>query len=343
MDSARTPITPYPRGWFLVARSGELRPKQVKTVHYFGQDIVLYRTADGVAHAVDPFCPHLGAHLGHGGRIENDAIRCPFHGWAYDGASGACVHAPEASKTPRVSLRHWHVQEVSGMILVWYHEQDEAPTWKVPEMPEEDGRWTGWMESRWKLKACCQDVVENDIDVAHIPAMHGFSKKIPRVDFTTDGPMMRIDSTLRLELEQFGLWGAIEGPLTTRKWGLTVGYIVFTSTLMGFPIGLRTLGNTTPIDEEHVDLRLWYSRPPFADSAARSADRPAVPTVLRSHGQPGCEDLGEQDVPPVPGVERRGWPLRRLPPLGRAVLLRRRDAAGQGPRARDRLDGLARL
>ncbi len=259
MDSARTPITPYPRGWFLVARSGELRPKQVKTVHYFGQDIVLYRTADGVAHAVDPFCPHLGAHLGHGGKIENDALRCPFHGWTYDGSSGACVHAPEATKTPRVSLRHWHVQEVSGMILVWYHELGEAPGWEVPEMPEEEGRWTGWMESRWKLKACCQDIVENDIDVAHIPAMHGFSKKIPKVEFTTDGPMMRIDSTLRLELEQFGLWGAIEGPLITRKWGLTVGYIVFTSTLMGFPIGLRTLGNTTPIDEETVDLRLWYS------------------------------------------------------------------------------------
>ncbi|MCA9718516.1 MAG: aromatic ring-hydroxylating dioxygenase subunit alpha [Myxococcales bacterium] len=259
MDTARTPITPYPRGWFLVSRSEELKPRRTKTVHYFGQDIVLYRTADGQAHAVDPYCPHLGAHLGHGGKVDGTSIRCPFHGWTFDGVSGQCKYVPEATRTPKVSLRHWPVQEVSGMILVWYHEQREPPSWRVPEMPDEEGRWTPWMESRWRLNACCQDIVENDIDVAHIPAMHGFSKRIPKVELSTDGPTLRIDSTLTLELEQFGLWGAIEGPLITRKFGLTIGYITFKSKVLGVPIGLRTLGNTTPIDEHHVDVRLMYS------------------------------------------------------------------------------------
>ena len=105
MDTARTPITPYPRGWFLVSRSEELKPRRTKTVHYFGQDIVLYRTADGQAHAVDPYCPHLGAHLGHGGKVDGTSIRCPFHGWTFDGVSGQCKYVPEATRTPKVSRR----------------------------------------------------------------------------------------------------------------------------------------------------------------------------------------------------------------------------------------------
>ena len=55
----------YPSGWFQVAWAGELEVGDVRPLHYFGQDLVLYRGKRGY-HVLDAFCPHMGAHFGHG-------------------------------------------------------------------------------------------------------------------------------------------------------------------------------------------------------------------------------------------------------------------------------------
>jgi phenylpropionate dioxygenase-like ring-hydroxylating dioxygenase large terminal subunit len=41
----------------------------VEPRHYFGRELVLYRSASGEVSVVDAYCPHLGAHLGPGGPI----------------------------------------------------------------------------------------------------------------------------------------------------------------------------------------------------------------------------------------------------------------------------------
>src|SRR5262245_38908340 len=81
-------VLPIPNGWFAVEWSKELIPGQVKSIHYFGEDLVIFRGRSGEAHVLDPYCPHLGAHLGEGGRVMGEALRCPFHGWTFDGNSG---------------------------------------------------------------------------------------------------------------------------------------------------------------------------------------------------------------------------------------------------------------
>ena len=68
---SRFPL-PIPSGWFVLGYSDELAPGQVEAIHYFGRDLVLFRTEAGEAAVFDAFCPHLGAHLGHGGR----AVEC---------------------------------------------------------------------------------------------------------------------------------------------------------------------------------------------------------------------------------------------------------------------------
>ena len=46
---ARFPFASYPRGWFVVAFSGDVAAGAVKTVHYFGQDIVPFHMLDAIA------------------------------------------------------------------------------------------------------------------------------------------------------------------------------------------------------------------------------------------------------------------------------------------------------
>ena len=46
----------------------------------------------------DAHCPRLGAHLGHGGRVEAGELACPFHGWRFD-ADGRNTCIPYSERT----------------------------------------------------------------------------------------------------------------------------------------------------------------------------------------------------------------------------------------------------
>ena len=67
-------ILPIPYGWYCVAYSDELSEAEVKPVHYFGEELVLYRTPQGQACLTEAYCPHLGAHLGYGGTVDDDLV-----------------------------------------------------------------------------------------------------------------------------------------------------------------------------------------------------------------------------------------------------------------------------
>ena len=130
---------------------------------------------------LDAYCPHLGAHLGAGGKVEGDTIRCPFHGWRFDG-DGACVEIPYAQRIPpKARLRAWPVIERNGAILVWRHAEGKPPDWDVPEIPE-FATPTGPPPScyRWKIRTRNQEMAENAVDRAHFRYVHG-TMNVPRV------------------------------------------------------------------------------------------------------------------------------------------------------------------
>ena len=192
VKGARFPFPSFPTGWYVVAFSSDVGPGERTTVHYFGQDIVLFRTETGVLSAIEPICPHLGAHLG-GGRVEGECLRCPFHGWAF-GADGQCVEVPYAPKIPpKARVTHWPMREQNGVVLVYYSgaarvpaaeattaqslsgpEAIAAPPW-TPPLLEEHG-WTPNRNVRWELRSHPQEVGENTVDCAHLGPVHDVQK-----------------------------------------------------------------------------------------------------------------------------------------------------------------------
>ena len=137
---------PIPNGWFVVAEASEIGPGEVRALHAFDRDLVLYRAADGTPHVLDAHCPHLGAHLAVGGRVEEGCLRCPFHGWKCDGESGTCVDIPYGDVKripPKAHARTYPTLERNHMIWAWYHAQDGEPFYDVPEVPEfHDPDWS---------------------------------------------------------------------------------------------------------------------------------------------------------------------------------------------------------
>ena len=81
-----------PTGWFQVAWSHEVTVGQVHRMRYFGRDLVAWRATSGKVTVMDAYCEHLGAHLGYGGTVVEDRIRCPFHGWEWnDQGRNVCI------------------------------------------------------------------------------------------------------------------------------------------------------------------------------------------------------------------------------------------------------------
>lgn len=164
----------FPRGWFVIQFSDELAPSEVKPLRYFGKDLVLFRTESGKPAILDAFCPHLGAHLGYGGKVKGESIECPFHAWRFD-CEGSCVDVPYAKMIPRkAKIDPWPVVEKNGMIYVWHDNDGLGPDWTVPEIEDYSAdRYLKWNHSVLEIATHPREIVENLVDTGHFLPVHG--------------------------------------------------------------------------------------------------------------------------------------------------------------------------
>jgi len=248
-DSYRYPFTPYPNGWFHVARSEEVPAGEIRPLQFFGRELIVFRGSDGAAHVTDAHCPHLGAHLGVGGKVVGNSVACPFHGWRFDG-NGECVEIPYCAKIPaRARLRSWPVCERNGQILVYFDAQGRVPAFEVPELDDyESAAWSRLLHFRWRIRVHIQEVAENALDLPHFEKVHAYGS-IPRLErFEIAGDTFTID----LDSTRAGM--QFVGPTKMRITYHGLGVVV--SRIRTRLVELYVILTTTPIDREHVDLRI---------------------------------------------------------------------------------------
>jgi len=257
--TSRFPFPSTPTGWFVVALSSELPPGGVSPLRYFGRELVLFRAESGEPRVLHAFCPHLGAHLGYGGQVEGASIRCPFHGWCFDG-QGACTAIPLATRRrPTPSIPSFPVCERNGMILIHFHSAGEAPAWEIPELPEHDSpEWTPFDMRRWKIRTHIQEMAENGFDVTHFRSLHGLHNQ-PEPELTFDGPHCRMRVRTVMETP----FGVHDGDLAFHSLGFGFGLVRFSGL-----IDTLLVTAITPIDEEYVDARFFYKVKKLPDEGA---------------------------------------------------------------------------
>jgi len=187
-----------PYGWFFVAYSDELQAGDVKTVQYFGEELVLFRTLSGKAGLLEAYCAHLGAHLGHGGKVDEDGIRCPFHAWAYN-TEGWATDVPYAKKMPpilsrRPCMKAYPIVEKNNVVWAWYHPEKAEPFFDVIEHEEigqiADEQWEELDRYHWTILSNPQEIAENGVDIAHFRYVHGMDD-VPEGKTTYDGHLRR--------------------------------------------------------------------------------------------------------------------------------------------------------
>ena len=239
-----------PLGWYPVAWSPELEPGGLLARSYFGDDLVLFRTESGEAALVDAYCPHLGAHLGVGGRVEGETLRCPFHGWRF-GADGRCVEVPYAKRIPpSARTRARPIREQAGLVWAWYHPKNEAPTHeptRIPEYGAED--WTPeWTRYEWTIRTHPQEVTENSVDWPHFHEVH-LMEPPPERNVRFEGHEILWEAATRKQVTTLD-GETDEIRVIGRNAGLGCSYVRYSG--MGDTVIVMGM---TPVDHERTHLR----------------------------------------------------------------------------------------
>lgn len=76
-----------------VARVGDIPPGEGRAYEVHGRMVAVF-FVDGEYHAIDDFCPHMGASLA-AGAVEDGVVCCPWHAWRFDITDGTWCDNPK--------------------------------------------------------------------------------------------------------------------------------------------------------------------------------------------------------------------------------------------------------
>jgi len=246
---------PVPYGWFFVGYANDLSNGDIKQLHYFGQDLALWRDEEGEAHLQELYCPHLGANLAVGGKVKGKLIECPFHWWRFNGEGNVAEIDYATRLNENACLKTYPLQEYYGVLMAWYHPNGEQPKWQLPPIPEADGdEWVGPLSFGHTVKTCLQEMSENTADAAHFTTIHNHPGEANYEVFDFDGPSMIMRSTQEFPSSK----GSVKGTLGTDTLGF--GWSV---TRYGTLIDMVMLGTNVAIDEDSCEqhFHVWYKNP----------------------------------------------------------------------------------
>lgn len=175
----------WPVGWYLVARSRDVRAGRSIARTLAGRDLVVFRGCSGRLAATDAHCPHMGTHLRHG-RVVGDVVVCPMHHWKI--AASGDVHTADGRHCGEIQT--WLVEERCGLVYVWLGSPDpDQPSTPGPlPVPDDvdDFRWRSGgpveVDNPWHA------LIVSAYDMDHLAAVH--NRKLvsgPEIETLDDG------------------------------------------------------------------------------------------------------------------------------------------------------------
>jgi phenylpropionate dioxygenase-like ring-hydroxylating dioxygenase large terminal subunit len=155
--------------WHVVASIEDLPEGKPVAARLLDEDIVLWRVGESV-HAWRDLCAHRGTRLSLG-KIEDGALRCPYHGWTYN-ENGQCIRFPaHPTQKPPATARAqvYEVRQKYGWVWVSLGQA----TQDIPVFSEwEDASFRKVHCGPYTIEASGPRAIENFLDVTHFPYVH---------------------------------------------------------------------------------------------------------------------------------------------------------------------------
>ena len=111
--------------WYVAGWSKDYEQK-LHAQKLLGDNVVLYRQADGTPVALEDACPHRKLPLSDGA-LDGDRVVCGYHGLTFD-CSGKCVEAPTQRENipKRAVVKSYPVQDRYNLLWIWMGDPDKA-------------------------------------------------------------------------------------------------------------------------------------------------------------------------------------------------------------------------
>ncbi|MCL6592549.1 MAG: aromatic ring-hydroxylating dioxygenase subunit alpha [Alicyclobacillus sp.] len=250
------------RYWMPIAAASEMQERWTKKIRLLGEDLVLYRDRRGQLGLIAERCPHRGVSLEYG-IPEECGLRCPYHGWMFDG-SGQCLEQPneppESTFKNRVRIAGYPVQELGGLIFA-YLGPEPAPLLPRYDLfvRENVVRTIGYavIPCNWL------QIMENSLDPIHLEWLHG---RYFQYVFEQEGrpqetwPISKHHEKIGFDLFEYGiikrrvLVGQTE---ECEDW--KIGHpVIFPNMLRVGDYGAHSFQIRVPMDDTHT-YHIWYT------------------------------------------------------------------------------------
>jgi nitrite reductase/ring-hydroxylating ferredoxin subunit len=235
---------PEAHGWYQLAFERDLA-EPVQALTFARRSLMAVRGPDGVR-VFDAVCPHRGAHLGHGGRLDHGAVVCPFHGHRV----GLGCGAPE-----RFTTREYAAVVHGGGLFARLSDRP-GPDFPAALVALGAGhRFVPGFEMT--AETTVEVVIENGFDNAHFRTVHGLLS--PPAFAVREGPYGELIAEGLFEIPAIAGAGA---HLSARYVGRAFSPGIFIAELDGDPpFRYRIMTTATPAAGGACTIRLTLMLP----------------------------------------------------------------------------------
>jgi 5,5'-dehydrodivanillate O-demethylase len=292
------------RYWFPIAASCELPAGAVRPVRLLGEDLVAFRSLAGELGVLEEHCPHRRASLRYGS-VEEDGIRCAYHGWKLSPA-GRCLEMPaerpHARLLERAAARAYRAEELGGLVFAYLGPEP------APLLPRYDlFVWEDALRDIGRALIPCNwlQIMENSVDPTHLEWLHGHHLASVRRARGLPEPRHYRKRQVKIGFDRFR-YGIVKrrivegGSEEDDDW--KIGHPLV------FPVSLRVGSHPqhrfqirVPVDDTHTQ-HYWYScyRPPDGMQTPPQAEIPVYDVPWR-------DERGDFIVDYVDGQDIMTW------------------------------------
>jgi len=289
------------RYWHPIAPADELTDlKPKKRVRVLGEDLVLYRDGNGGYGLVSEHCSHRGASLYYG-FVEEDGIRCAYHGWKYD-ACGKCIEQPfenpETGFKDKIQHPAYAVEKLAGLVFAYLGPPDKKPIlpkWDL--LVRKDGLKK--IDVCEVLRCNWLQAMENSVDPTHTYYLHSHTLKLKGSKDYVPFHYQQL-SKIDFELVIHPTWAGIQkrrnfagdGETAEATHTLIFPNILFVPVRTGYAMHFRT-----PIDDVNTQVFQFRFSPTKDGSTPEQPEDPPseLITTKNSDGEFHLDHFASQD------------------------------------------------
>jgi vanillate O-demethylase monooxygenase subunit len=156
--------------WYCAALAAEIAHVPLARI-FLNEPVVMYRTIDGTAVALEDRCCHRRAPLSRG-QIEGNNLRCGYHGLLYE-PGGRVIWAPGQDKLPAgAHVRSYPLCEKHGWVWIWMGDPALVEPNTVPAFHWYDAPGWAGCGACLDVKANYMLLVDNLLDLSHLAFLH---------------------------------------------------------------------------------------------------------------------------------------------------------------------------